>query len=139
MSSEKKSNKDKVIADTGWGIKPDDQPSNHGESAAATDVFVYTENLPDAVAVILRTQRRGFNTAQRVIVEPGMTTIVDINGDHFKIKGLSWGYEHLIEVLTELGAVCDPILLRELPKGFADKREYELHRAWAWGAERTDG
>jgi hypothetical protein len=139
MSNKPRHNKDKVIADTGWGIKPDDQPSNRGEAAQATDVFLYDPKLPNIVAIVLRTQRRSFNTAQRVIVEPGRTTIIDINGDPFIAQGLSWGDDNLVEVLLELGATFDPVWMRSLPKTFSEKREYELHKAWAWGAERTDG
>ncbi len=36
--SERETQRDKVIADTGWGVKPDDQPSNRGEAANGKEV-----------------------------------------------------------------------------------------------------
>lgn len=131
--------KDKVIADTGWGIKPDDQPANRSESAAASDVYHYDPRQENVVAAILRLQRRGFNTANKVRVEPGRTVITDINGDPFEIVGLSWGDPNLIDVLQELGAAFDPQQIRELPPGYPERREYALGRVWAWGAERSGG
>ena len=132
-------NKDKVIADTGWGVKPDDQPANRNEAAAPSDSVTYDPNQPDVIRMLLRMQRRSFNTANRVSVEPGSTKIIDINGDAFTILGLSYGNPHTIELLMELGAVVDPLQFKELPASCPDKREYRLNRAWAWGHERSGG
>ena len=131
--------KDKVIADTGWGVKPDDQPANRKEAAAPADVYNYDPNEKEIIKLILRAQRRSFNTANRVRVEPGKTTIIDINGDPFTIVGLSYGNPHTLELLMELGAACDPTQFKELPAGCPDSREYGLNRAWAWGHERSGG
>jgi len=129
---------DKVIANTGWGIKPDDQPANASE--ANHDVpkdYHYRPDEPDVIRKILQQQRKGFNTANQVVVQPGSTTIIDINGDRFVIHKLSFGNEHLCELLKALGASFSPVQLGELPADFDGVREYSLTRTWAWGAERT--
>ena len=131
--------RDKVIADTGWGVKPDDQPSNRGESAAPVDSVQYDPKQPEVIRTILRMQRRSFNMANKVRIEPGKTTIIDINGDPFVVHGLSYGDPNLIDLLMDLGAAFDPVQLRELNAGYAEKREYPLGRVWAWGAERSGG
>ena len=64
VMDEKKKHRDKVIADTGWGIKPDDQPSNRGEAPAAKDVVAYNADEPNVIRNLLRMQRRGFNIAK---------------------------------------------------------------------------
>src|SRR5688500_17460663 len=85
-------NRDRVIADTGWGIKPDDQPSNTREAGdRACPTYRYDPAEPDVIRKILLAQRRGFNTANRARVEPGRTTILDINGDPVVIEGLTYG------------------------------------------------
>src|SRR5690348_6825447 len=99
------SNRDRVIADSGWGIKPDDQPANVSEAGAgAQPLYRYDPSDPDVVKKILRAQRRSFNTANRVRIEPGRTIIYDINKDGFVIQGLSYGDDNLIEILQGLGA-----------------------------------
>lgn len=139
MSGKHHHKRDKVIADSGWGVKPDDQPANRNEVPSASDVYHYDPNQPDVVRTILRLQRRGFNTAKKMRIEPGRSTIIDINGDPFVVEGLSFGSPHLIDVLTELGAAFDPQQLGELKSGYQGIREYPLGRAWAWGAERSGG
>ena len=129
--------RDKVIADSGWGIKPDDQPANTGEAGGAQKSIQYDPQQPDVVKTILRLQRQGFNTATKVRIEPGRTTIIDLNGDAFVVVGLSFGGDHLMELLKTLGASFDPRALEQLGPDFEGVREYGLTRTWAWGAERT--
>jgi hypothetical protein len=127
-----------VIADSGWGIKPDDQPANASEAAhRAVPVYRYDPGEPDVVRRILLAQRRGFNTANRVRVERGRTAIIDINRDEFVVDGLGYGDENLIPLLQNLGAAFDPKELRRLGKDESAVREFALSRAWAWGAERS--
>ena len=134
------SDRDRKIADTGWGIKPDDQPSNTTEAgAAAARNYRYDPAEPDVVRRILLAQRRGFNTANRVRVEPGRTIIFDINKDGFIVEGLSYGDPNLIELLERLGAAFDPPEMRRLTRDEATARDFALTRAWAWGAERSGG
>src|SRR5437764_2140168 len=95
MSDKLPNRRDKVIADTGWGIKPDDQPANKNESSAPTDIFQYDVNQPNVVAILLRAQRRGFNIANKIRVQPGKMIIMDLNGDPFAVIGLSWGDPNL--------------------------------------------
>ena len=129
--------RDKVISDTGWGVKPDDQPANAGQTPDDLRKYPYRPDEPDVVRKILRQMRRGFNTPNRVLVEGGRTTVFDLNGDAFVIDGLTFGDERLIDLLKLLGAGFDPPKLRELKPDFDGVREYGLTRAWAWGAERT--
>jgi len=132
--------RDKVIADTGWGIKPDDQPANAADASGRAEGVRgcrYDPDEPDAVKAIARRQRQTCNTANRVVVEPGRTTIIDINGDAFVVEGLSFASPHLVELLKALGAAFDPRQLAALGPDFTGRREYALGRAWAWGAERT--
>jgi hypothetical protein len=131
--------KDRIIADTGWGIKPDDQPSNAAEAKDAASTWRYDPTEPDVVRKILLAQRRGFNTANKVRIDTGRTTIYDINGDRFVVEGLSFGDENLIALLERLGAAFDPQDLRRLTANDVASREYALTRAWAWGAERPAG
>ena len=132
--------KDRVIADTGWGIKPDDQPSNAAEAGpSATSTFRYDPAEPDAVRKILLAQRRGFNTANKIHIDSTRTTILDINGDPFIIEGLTFGDPNLIPLLERLGAAFDPADLRRLVPTDYTSREYALTRAWAWGSERPAG
>lgn len=132
--------RDRVIADTGWGIKPDDQPSNAAEAAGrASPTYRYDPGEPDVVRRILLAQRRGFNTANRVRVESGRMLIFDINRDAFTVEGLGYGSEHLIPLLQTLGASFNPEELRRVPPDDPTSREYPLSRAWAWGAERPAG
>ena len=133
--------KDRIIADTGWGIKPDDQPSNSAEAKPGTNgVWKYDPAEPDVLRKILLAQRRGFNTANKARVEANRTTIIDINGDGFVVEGLGFGDENLIALLQRLGAAFDPQDLRKLTANDAlAVREYALTRAWAWGAERPAG
>ena len=139
MSDPKDSIKrDRVIADSGWGIKPDDQPANASEAGqAACRVYRYDPKEPDVVRKILVAQRRGFNMANRVRIEPGKTIILDINKDEFVVEGLSYGDENLILVLENLGAAFSPQELRRLSPGESTTREFGLGRVWAWGAERS--
>src|SRR5439155_13689500 len=62
---EHESDRDRVIADSGWGIKPDDQPANAAEARAehARTHYAYRPDEPDVIRKILRAQRKGFNTA----------------------------------------------------------------------------
>ena len=129
--------KDKVIANTGWGIKPDDQPANSREAQSAPGAYQYDPATPDVVRTILRLQRRGFNTANRIRVEPGRTTIFDINKDPFVVQGLTFGNPHLSTLLKALGASFNPSEFKQLKADFDGTREFSLSRAWAWGAERT--
>ncbi len=130
-------NKDKVISDSGWGIKPDDQPANAGATGAEGRQYHYDPQEEDAVRKILRQMRLGFNTPDRILVEPGKTTIYDLNGDGFEVHGLSFSSKHLVELLQNVGAGFDPQQLRGLPKDYDGVREYTATRSWAWGAERT--
>ncbi len=132
--------KDKKIADTNWGLKPDDQPANAKEVAPhLTQAYRYDPNEPDVVRKILLAQRRGFNTANRVRVEAGRTIVLDINKDEFVIEGLSYGDPKLIELLDLLGAAFNRPEFAKLPKDEQTPREFALSRAWAWGAERAGG
>jgi hypothetical protein len=85
---------------------------------------------------ILLAQRRGFNTANRVRVERGRTTIIDINRDEFVVEGLGYGDANLIPLLRDLGAAFDPQELHRVSPDDPTAREFPLSRAWAWGAER---
>ena len=130
--------RDKVIADTGWGIKPDDQPANASEAAGrASNVYRYDPTEPDLVRRIMVAQRRGFNTANAVRVERGRTLIFDINRDAFVVEGLGYGDENLIALLQALGAAFNPEELRRLGPDESTPRQFPLSRAWAWGAERA--
>jgi hypothetical protein len=131
---------ERVIVDSGWGIKPDDQPSNTAEAGdGALRTYRYDAAEPDVIRRILLAQRRGFNTANRVRIEPGRTLILDINGDPFVVQGLSYGDENLIVLLERLGAAFNPQHVRSLGAGETMTREFALTRAWAWGAERSGG
>ena len=137
MSKHTNHDRDRVIADTGWGIKPDDQPANAAEAAGRADhTYRYDPAEPDVVRRILLAQRRGFNTANRVRVEPGRTVILDLNGDPFTVEGLSYGDENLIALLQRLGAPFDPQAFRQFTRDERNTREFTLTRAWAWGSER---
>ena len=132
------SGRDRKIADSNWGIKPDDQPANAGQAGdGAPRTYRYDPNEPDVVRRILLAQRRGFNLANRVRVERGKTTIIDLNGDAFVVEGLSFGDENLIVLLQNLGAAFNAPELRRLTPEEPGTREFPLSRAWAWGAERT--
>ena len=132
--------RDRVIADSGWGIKPDDQPANTAEVGdGAMRTFRYDPSQGDVVRQILLAQRRGFNTANRVRVERGVTFIIDINKDEFAVEGLTFGDENLIALLERLGAAFNPQDLRKLTPAEPGPREFDLSRAWAWGAERSGG
>jgi len=136
---EHESDRDRVIADSGWGIKPDDQPANAAEARAehARTHYAYRPDEPDVIRKILRAQRKGFNTANRVRVEPGgRTVIIDINKDEFTIEGLTFGDNNLIPLLQALGAAFDPQELKQMTAA-SPPREFTLSRVWAWGAERT--
>jgi hypothetical protein len=138
--AERLTDRDRVIADSGWGIKPDDQPANAAEAkGGAVKAYRYDPNEPDVVRRILLAQRRGFNTANRVRIEPGRTVIIDINKDEFVVDRLSFGDENLIAVLESLGAAFNPQELRQIKPGDGVLREFPLSRAWAWGAERSGG
>lgn len=128
---------DRVIADSGWGVKPDDQPANAEDTAEDDRGYRYRPDDPDAVRTILRHMRKGFNRPNRVLVEQGRTTIFDLNGDGYRIEGLTFGDENLVTLLQAVGAAFRPRQFRELPADFDGIREYALTRAWAWGAERT--
>ena len=130
--------RDRVIADTGWGIKPDDQPANAAEAAGrASQTYRYDPNEPDLVRRILLAQRRGFNTANRVRVERGRMAIIDINRDEFVVEGLGYGDANLVKLLGALGAAFDPEQLVQISPDDPVPREVALSRAWAWGAERA--
>ena len=147
--SDPKPDRDRVIADSGWGIKPDDQPANAAEAKGAVRTFQYDPSAPDIVRQILLAQRRGFNTANRVRIESngaagqegqrGRTIIIDINKDEFIVEGLTFGDENLIALLQSLGAAFNPQELRQLSPAHDLTREFSLSRAWAWGAERSGG
>ena len=129
--------KDRKIADSGWGIKPDDQPANTADAGdGAIRVYRYRADEPDAVRRILQAQRRGFNTANRVRVEATRTIIIDINKDEFVIAGLGFGDANLLPLLANLGAACDPKVVEKLDTS-SPPHEFSLSRVWAWGAERT--
>ena len=130
--------RDRILADTGWGVKPDDQPANASQAGdGAHRVFPYQPDQPDVVRRILRAQRRGFNSATRVRIQGASTFIVDINRDVFTVEGLGFGDENLILLLQALGAAFSPAEIRAIGRDETAAREFELTRAWAWGAERT--
>jgi hypothetical protein len=132
------SERDRKISDSGWGIKPDDQPANAAQpGAAGVRVYRYDPSEPLVVRKILQTQRKSFNTANSVRIEPGRTVILDINKDEFVVEGLSYGDYNLIELLKHLGASFSPPELSKLTRDERGTREYALSRVWAWGAERT--
>ena len=134
--------RDRVLADTGWGIKPDDQPANAADAGAnATNAYRYDtdKNEPGVIRRIVLAQRKGFNSANSVRVERDATIIIDINGDEFRVHGLSFGDENLIELLDRLGAAFSPPELRNLRADTDAPRTFALSRAWAWGAERSGG
>ncbi len=137
MGNDDKPQRDRVIADSGWGVKPDDQPANADEAGSTSAGYRYDPGDADAVRTILRLQRQGYNTARRVIVRPGSTSIIDLNGDGLTIDGLSYGDPKLVELLKALGAGFDPQQLKKLDTGFDGVREYKVTRAWAWGSERS--
>src|SRR5213595_3369951 len=131
--SQSKEERDRVIADSGWGIKPDDQPANAADarSADAVRVYQYRSDEPDAIRKILRAQRKGFNTANRVRIEPGRTVIIDINKDEFIIEGLSYGDPNLNELLMHLGAAFNPQEIAQVKSDEKISREFSLSRVWA--------
>lgn len=136
--AEQLSRRDRVIVDSGWGVKPDDQPANADEAGGQVpNVVPYDSAAADMVKRILQIQRRGFNKGSRVRVESTRTTIIDINGDALTVEGLGYGEAKLIELLKHLGAAFDPKHLGQVAPGDSDTREYDLSRVWAWGAERT--
>jgi hypothetical protein len=138
MSQQQADDRDRVIADSGWGIKPDDQPANAAEAGdGALRRYRYDTSEPDVVRKLLLAQRRAFNIANRVRIEPGRTVILDINGDEFAVEGLSYGDENLVELLQRLGAAFSAQELRQLGRDETMTREFALGRAWAWGAERA--
>jgi hypothetical protein len=138
MTNDPQSDRDRVFADSGWGIKPDDQPANASEARAddARKVYHYRPDEPDVVRKVLRAQRKGFNTANRVRVEAGRTVIIDINKDEFVVEGLGWGDANLLPLLAALGAACNPQEIKQMT-ATSPPREFDLSRVWAWGAERT--
>ena len=138
MNTGDESNRDRVFADSGWGIKPDDQPANAAEARAedARTHYHYRPEEPDVVRKVLRAQRKGFNTANRIRVEAGRTVIIDINKDEFFVEGLGWGDANLLALLASLGASCNPQEIKHMT-ATSPPREFDLSRVWAWGAERT--
>jgi hypothetical protein len=138
MAEKPSSDRDRVFADSGWGIKPDDQPANAADARAghAIRTYPYRADEPDVIRNILRAQRKGFNTANRARIGGGRTVIIDINKDEFVIDGLSFGDVNLVPLLQALGAAFNPQELKSLAPD-APPREFDLSRVWAWGAERT--
>jgi len=138
MSDDSKHDRDRFFADSGWGIKPDDQPANAADARAehAIDVYPYRPDEPDVIRNILRAQRKGFNTANRARIGGGRTVIIDINKDEFTIEGLSFGDANLVPLLQALGAAFNPQEFKSLAPD-SPPREFDLSRVWAWGAERT--
>jgi hypothetical protein len=145
MSNDPREDRDRVFADSGWGIKPDDQPANAADArdAEATRIYRYRADEPDVIRKILRAQRKGFNTANRARIEgvaagrhDGRTVIIDINKDEFIIEGLTFGDANLIPLLQALGAAFSPPELKTMGPD-SPPREYDMGRVWAWGAERT--
>lgn len=127
--------RDKVLADTGWGLTPADQATQKHD-ANGDPTIVYNPAAPDAVGDVMRGQRRVILHANRVRVEPGRTVIIDINGDVCVVEGLSYGDPNLVVVLNNLGAAFDPRFVGSIPADDTKTREYELSRAWAWGDDR---
>ena len=99
-------------------------------------VYRYDRAEADVVRKILRAQRKGFNTANRVRVEGARTVIIDINKDEFVVEGLGFGDANLFPLLQALGAAFDPQELKQMG-ALSPPREFGLSRVWAWGAERT--
>src|SRR5436190_17974603 len=75
VSEKPSSDRDRSFADSGWGIKPDDQPANAADARAedARKIYRYRADEPDVIRRVLRAQRKGFNTANRVRVEGART------------------------------------------------------------------
>ena len=137
QDSEHSHPKDRKLAETGWGIKPDSQPANRDEVDDLQDRFHYRPDDPGGVDEIVRVQARNFNKARRIIVEPGRTRIIDINKHEFIVEGLSFGQDALIELLGQLGAAFSPPLLRTLDADYTGSREFECTARRAWGADRS--
>jgi len=130
--------RDRVIADSGWGVKPDDQPANVDEAKVCSGrELTYDASDEQVVRRILRAQRQTCNAANRIVVEPGRVVIYDLNNDSFTVNGLGYGDANLLELLSALGASFDPRQLRQVKADDPHTREYPCSRAWAWGAERT--
>ena len=139
MSQESKRShpKDRKLAETGWGIKPDSQPANRDEVDDPPNRFQYRPDGPGGIDEIVRVQQRNFNKARRIIVEPGRTRIIDINKHEFIVEGVSFGQEALIELLERFGAAFSPPRLRTLGPDFTGSREFECTSRHAWGADRS--
>ena len=137
QDSEHSQPKDRKLAETGWGIKPDSQPANRDEVADLQDRFQHRPDDPSSIDELVRVQQHNFNKARRIIVEPGRTRVIDINKHEFVIEGLSFGQEALIEVLGRFGAAIDAPLLRTLSADYTGTREYECTARRAWGADRS--
>ena len=137
QESKRSHSKDRKLAETGWGIKPDSQPANRDEVADPQDRFHYRSEDPGGVDEIVRVQQRNFNKARRIVVEPGRTRIIDINKHEFVVEGLSFGQEALIELLERFGAAFNAPLLRTLDADYTGTREFECTARRAWGADRS--
>jgi hypothetical protein len=129
--------KDRKLVDTGWGVKPDSQPASAEEVRDLQTSVVYHPGQANQVDAIIRTQQRNFNSAARIVIEPGRTRIFDINNDEFVVEGLTFGDPALIEMLRKFGAAFDPKVLGALNADFDGAREYRCTTRYAWGADRT--
>ena len=90
---------------------------------------------PTEALKLIRQNREAFRIFRRVVLEPGRTTVLDINGDALTIEGVGWETEGIARLLNGMGASFDPARLSEPPLS-GDSKEYEIVRGDPWGQDR---
>ncbi len=90
---------------------------------------------PTDALKFIRQNRAGFRVFRRVVLEPGRTAVVDINGDALTIEGVGWKTEGIARLLHGMGASFDPSRVNEPPLS-GDSKEYEIVRGDPWGQDR---
>ena len=91
--------------------------------------------MEDAQDIIQFFRREAYNlrTLRKLVITPGGTSVLDINGDAIEFPGLTYGNPALESLLRELGVIFTVQTLHEP----SPKKEFRLSARWTWGHDRV--
>ncbi|MFT6618216.1 MAG: hypothetical protein ACKVHO_06805 [Verrucomicrobiia bacterium] len=96
----------------------------------------FTGSTADEIAQFILQARLEFKAFRRVVIEPGLTRIIDINRNEIRFPDISYGNELLNTVVKEAGGSFSPTTLHDEPPNDAKRKEVRCSARYAWGNDR---
>jgi len=96
----------------------------------------FTGESPEELARFILDRRQDFKAYRRVIIQPDLTLIQDLNRNEIRFPGIGYGHPLLETLLREAGASFDPRTVHEPPPNAGQRRELPCSARYAWGHDR---